>query len=152
MPGPTGPGVIGGKKFEPIPPVAGAIGSHCVGPPSLEQVANNLCCSYTPHVYQKHQPRRGGTTSCRGRQAPGWKKEKNSILSHRWLSPPAITVPALRAWNTMQATSVAATHLMFTRNTNPGGAEVLLPGPSGPGVEGGKEFHPLPPQLKKNCS
>ncbi|MFN5850989.1 MAG: hypothetical protein ACK44Q_04130, partial [Pirellulaceae bacterium] len=34
---------------------------------------------------------------------------------------------------------------MFTRNTSPGGAEVLLPGPSGPGVEGGKEFHPIPP-------
>ena len=36
LPGPTGPGVEGGKEFHPIPPVAGATGCHCVGPPGLE--------------------------------------------------------------------------------------------------------------------
>ncbi len=34
---------------------------------------------------------------------------------------------------------------MFTRMTSPGGAALLLPGPTGPGAEGGKVFHPLPP-------
>jgi hypothetical protein len=61
-----------------------------------------LCRSNTPDVYQKHQPRRGGTTPCRGRQAPGRKKNKSSILSHRWRSPPAVTVSALRAWGSMR--------------------------------------------------
>jgi hypothetical protein len=56
------------------------------------------CCSNTPHVYPPHQPRRGGTTPCRGRQAPERKKDKSSILFHRWLAPPAVTVSALRAW------------------------------------------------------
>ena len=69
---------------------------------------------------------------CRGRQAPGRKKDKSSILSHRWLSPPAVPVSALRAWNKMRATSVAATHLMFTRNTSPGGAALPLAGADRP--------------------
>jgi hypothetical protein len=37
MPGPSGPGAEGGKEFHPILPVAGATGSHCVGPPGLEE-------------------------------------------------------------------------------------------------------------------
>jgi hypothetical protein len=159
LPGPTGPREEEEQEFHPIPPVAGATGSSCVGPPGLDQVARNLCCSNTPYVYPPHQPRRGGTTSagadrprggrrikvpsyptggcrhrqflcrpsgpgtrceppllqqhtsclpaipapegrhylCRGRQAPGRKKNKSSILSHRWLLPPAVTVSALRA-------------------------------------------------------
>jgi hypothetical protein len=42
LPGPTGPGEEGGKAFHPFPPVAVATGSHCVGPPGLDQVAVNL--------------------------------------------------------------------------------------------------------------
>ena len=103
--------------------MAGATGSHCVGPPGLEgknpgwvlvcslsglrghdalpksqvldtmrslvqrqlhtpykRMPSLLCCSNTPHVYPPHQPRRGGTTPCRGRQAPGRKEEKSSSL------------------------------------------------------------------------
>jgi hypothetical protein len=59
---------------------------------------------------------------CRGRQAPGRKKNKSSILSHRWLSPPAVPVSALRAWNKLRGTSVEATNRMFTHHTSPGGA------------------------------
>jgi hypothetical protein len=33
-------------------------------------------------------------------------------------------VPVLRAWIALRATSIAATHLMFTRHTSPGGAAV----------------------------
>ena len=145
LPGPTGPGEEEGKDFHPLPPVAVATGSSCVGPPGLEQDASHLCCSNTPHVYPQYQPRRGGTTSCRGRQAPGRKKDKSSILSHRWLSPPAVLVSALRAWNKLRGTSVEATNRMFTRNTSPGGAALPLPGPTGPREEEEQEFHPFPP-------
>ncbi|MFN9384659.1 MAG: hypothetical protein ACK565_14335, partial [Pirellulaceae bacterium] len=57
------------------------------------------------------------------------------ILSHRWLSPPAVPVSALRAWNKMRGTSVEAKNLVFTQNTSPGGAVLPLPGPTGPGEE-----------------
>ena len=141
----TSPGGLRGSISIHLPPVAGATGCHCVGPPGLEQVANNLCCSYTPHVYPPHQPRRAAVAHAGAVRPRGDRRRRIPILSHRWLSPPAVTVPALRAWNKLRTTSVAATHLMFTKSTSPGGAEVLLPGPSGPGVVGGKEFHPIPP-------
>ena len=87
--------------------------------------AKNLVFTKTPAPEGRHY-------LCRGRQAPGRKKDKSSILSHRWLSPPAVPVSALRAWNKMRATSVAATHLMFTRNTSPGGAALPLAGADRP--------------------
>jgi len=39
-----------------------------------------FCRSYSPHVYPPHQPRRGGSTPCRGRQAPRWKKRLYPLL------------------------------------------------------------------------
>jgi hypothetical protein len=118
----TSPGGLRGSISIHLPPVAGATGCHCVGPPGLEQVANNLCCSNTPHVYPPHQPRRAAVAHAGAVRPRGDRRRRIPILSHRWLSPPAVTVPALRAWIAMRATSVAATHLMFTHHTSPGGA------------------------------
>ena len=72
------------------------------------------------------------------------RKENHSILSHRWLSPPAVLVPALRAWNKLRCNSIAA-HWLLTHNTSPGGATLLLPGPTAPRAKVGEPFHPLSP-------
>ena len=72
------------------------------------------------------------------------RKENHSILSHRWLSPPAVLVPALRAWNKLRCNSIAA-HWLFTNSTSPRGATLLLPGPTAPRAKVGEPFHPLSP-------
>ncbi|MFN9444933.1 MAG: hypothetical protein ACK57Y_02720, partial [Pirellulaceae bacterium] len=64
-------------------------------------------------------------------QAIGW------WISHRWLSPPAVLVSALRAWNKLRGPALYATTRVFTHHTSPGGAAPPLPGPTGPGEEEG---------------
>jgi len=141
LPGPSGPGVEGGKEFHPIPPVAITTCRSCAGPPGLEgenpglvlvcslsglrghnalrksqvlDTMRSLRATTASHTLQKNaRPTllqlhtsclpaipapEGRKYSCRGRQAPGPKEEKSSILSCRWLAPPAVTVSALRAW------------------------------------------------------
>ena len=139
LPGPTGPGEEEGKDFHPLPPVAVATGSSCVGPPGLEQDASHLCCSNTPHVYPQYQPRRGGTTSCRGRQAPGRKKDKSSILSHQCLCRPSGPGTSCEEPLWKQQTGC------LPAIPAPEGRHYSMPGPTGPREEEEQEFHPFPP-------